>query len=89
MKSWLKHLFVHDWDMELEYLSPRTYKEGCWIVYNRLMSCNSCGKMKHYSTKIADCGRMSIAQCESYMEIIKEKMKENGFFKMKDNKDRI
>lgn len=83
MKNWLKHIFVHDWVMELEYLSPRTYEDGCWIVYNRIMVCRRCGKLKHYTTKIAYCGRMSNAQCRNYMETIKEKMKEQGFFKGK------
>lgn len=81
MKNWLKHLFCHEWVMELEYLTPRNYGDECWITYNRLMVCKRCGKLKHYTTKIAACGRMPLTQCKKYMESIKEQMKEQGFFK--------
>lgn len=87
MKNWLKHLFVHDWVLEYEYLSPRPYVDGFWIAYNRIMVCKRCGKLKHYSIKIASCGRMPIAhchncmQCRSCMESIKEQMKAQGYFK--------
>lgn len=81
MTNWLKHLFMHEWVMEFEYLSPRPYGDVYWITYNRIMVCKRCGKLKHYSTKIASCGRMPMSQCRSYMESIKEKMKGQGYFK--------